>query len=114
MLTLISKRHNVYRIYRVFELKICQIKGIYMFIGNGNLTVDPWMWLKITSLSFKASVLKDVQNLKFSAVRPNEPNPNWPEFLTLRIALASVFGFFWQKLLHICISKDFSIEHLFL
>ena len=41
MLTLISKRHNVYRIYRVFELKICQIKGIYMFIGNGNLTFDP-------------------------------------------------------------------------
>ena len=41
---------------------------------------------------------------------PNEPNPNWPKFLTLRIVLASVFGFFWQKLLPL---KDFSIEAFF-
>ena len=56
---LISKRHNVNSIYRVFEIKMCQIKGICMFIGNGHLTVDPWIWLKVTSLSSTASVLKD-------------------------------------------------------
>ena len=55
----ISKRHNVSSIYRVFEIKMCQIKGICMFIGNGHFTVDPWIQLKVTSLSSKASVLID-------------------------------------------------------
>ena len=30
-----------------------------MFIGNGHLTIDPWIWLKVTSLSSTASVFKD-------------------------------------------------------
>jgi hypothetical protein len=30
-----------------------------MFIGNGHLTIDPWIWLKTTFLSSTASVLKD-------------------------------------------------------
>jgi hypothetical protein len=30
-----------------------------MFIGKGHLTYDPWIWLKVTSLSFTTSVLKD-------------------------------------------------------
>ena len=40
---LISKRQKVSSIYRVFELKICHIKGICMFIGNGHLTFDTWI-----------------------------------------------------------------------
>ena len=28
-------------------------------IGNGRLTVDSWVWLKVTTLSSTASVLKD-------------------------------------------------------
>ena len=58
----ISKRDNVSGIYRVFEPKICQLKGIGMFIGNGHLTVDPCIWLKVTILASTASVLKDGQN----------------------------------------------------
>jgi hypothetical protein len=30
-----------------------------MFIGKGHLTYDPWIWLKVTSLSSTTSVLKD-------------------------------------------------------
>ena len=30
-----------------------------MFIGNGHLTYDPWIWLEVTSLSSTTSVLKD-------------------------------------------------------
>ena len=56
---LVSKRHNVGSIYRVFELKMRKIKVICMFIGNGHLTNEPWIWLKVTSLSSTASVLKD-------------------------------------------------------
>jgi hypothetical protein len=57
---LISKSHNVSGIYRVFVIKKCQIKGIRMFIDNGHLTIiDPWIWLKVTSLSSTASVLND-------------------------------------------------------
>jgi hypothetical protein len=55
----ISKCHNVTGIYRVFEIKMCQIKGICLFTGNGHLTIDPWIWLKVTSLSSTASVLND-------------------------------------------------------
>ena len=54
-----AKRDNVSSNYRIFELKITKLKGISMFIGNGHLTIDPWIWLKITSLSSTASVLKD-------------------------------------------------------
>jgi hypothetical protein len=57
----ISKCHNVSSIYRVFEIKMCQIKGICVFIGNGHLTIDPWIWLKVTSLSSTASVLNDAR-----------------------------------------------------
>jgi hypothetical protein len=32
-----------------------------MFIGNGHLTYDPWIWLKVIFLSSTASVLKDVR-----------------------------------------------------
>ena len=56
---LISKCHNVSSIYRVFEIKMCQIKGICMFIGNGHLTFDLQIWLKVTSLTSTASVLID-------------------------------------------------------
>ena len=54
-----SKRDNVSSIYRVFELKMRKTKVICMFIGNGHLTIDPWIWLKVTFLSSTASVLKD-------------------------------------------------------
>jgi hypothetical protein len=40
---------------------MCQIKGICVFIGNGHLTIDPWIWLKVTSLSSTASVLNDAR-----------------------------------------------------
>ena len=30
-----------------------------MFISNGHLAYDPWIWLKVTSLSSTTSVLKD-------------------------------------------------------
>ena len=30
-----------------------------MFTGNGHLTIDPWIWLKVTPLSSTASVLND-------------------------------------------------------
>ena len=58
---LVSKRDNVSSIYRVFELKMWKIKLICMFIGNGHLTIGPWIWLKVTSLSSTASVLKACQ-----------------------------------------------------
>ena len=54
-----SKRDNVSSIYRVFELKMHNIKCICIFIGNGHLTIDSWIWLKVTSLSSTASVLKN-------------------------------------------------------
>ena len=57
--SLVSKRDNVSSIYRVFELKMRKTKVICMFIGNGHLTIDPWIWLKVTFLSSTASVLKD-------------------------------------------------------
>ena len=37
---------SVRSIYKVFELKICQIK-ICKFIWNEYLTVYPWIWLKV-------------------------------------------------------------------
>ena len=55
----ISKRHNVNSIYGVFEIKMCQIEGICMFIGNGHLTFDPSIWLKVKYLSSTASALKN-------------------------------------------------------
>ena len=57
--SLVSKRDNVNNIYMIFELKMRKIKVICMFIGNGHLTIDPWIWLKLTFLSSTASVLKD-------------------------------------------------------
>ena len=58
----ISKRNNVSSFYRVFVIKKCQIKGICMFIGNGHLTIDPWNWSKVTSLSSTASKRKGAKN----------------------------------------------------
>ena len=53
----VSKHNNVSSIYWVFELKIFKIKGICRFISNGHLTVDHWIWLKVTSELSLAGVL---------------------------------------------------------
>ena len=45
---------------------MCNIECICMFIGNGHLSIDPWIWLKLTSLSSTASVLRECKiSLKF-------------------------------------------------
>ena len=54
-----SKRDNLSSIYGIFEIKMCNRKCICMFIGNGHLSIDPWIWLELTTLSSTASVLKD-------------------------------------------------------
>ena len=48
--------NTYYAIKRAF---LSHKNSICTFMRCGNLTYDPWIWLKITSLSSTASVLKD-------------------------------------------------------
>ena len=56
----LNAKPDVLNTYKAIKIVLLSHKnGICTFLRCGNLTYDPWIWLKKTSLSSTASVLKD-------------------------------------------------------